>query len=156
MLYKSREAVIKLFNDYSSIVSEAKYKSIHEERCKILTTKQMFQRLPIAIAQVKATNTSENLLNEIRQIIYSLYQAREIIKKVYNNIMNSINLSNRMDTIFMNSKNSKTSNPHRLLLNLSDKINLKRIDKYVALSNLSIYDTSKNIKSHAKNNKFKT
>ena len=39
-----------------------------------------------------------------------------------------------MDTIFMNSKNSKTSDPHRLLLNLTDKINLKRSDKYVALS----------------------
>ena len=44
-----------------------------------------------------------------------------------------------MDTIFMNSENSKTSDPHRLLLNLTDKINLKRSDKYVALSNLSIY-----------------
>ena len=43
-----------------------------------------------------------------------------------------------MDTIFMNSQNIKTSDPHRLLLNLSDKINLKRNDKYVALSNLSI------------------
>ena len=43
-----------------------------------------------------------------------------------------------MNTIFMNSGNSKTSDPHRLLLSLSDKINLKRKDKYVALSNLSI------------------
>ena len=43
-----------------------------------------------------------------------------------------------MDTIFMNSENSKTSDPHRLLLNLSDKTNLKRSDKYVALSSLSI------------------
>ena len=46
-----------------------------------------------------------------------------------------------MYTIFMNSGDSKTSDPHRLLLNLSDKINLKRQDKYVALSNLSIYYT---------------
>ena len=61
-----------------------------------------------------------------------------------------------MDTIFMNSENSKTSDPHRLLLNLSDKINLKRSDKYVALSNLSIYYTWKNIKKSYKNNKFKT
>ena len=60
-----------------------------------------------------------------------------------------------MDTIFMNSENSKTSAPHRLLLNLSDKINLKRSDKYVALSNLSIYNTWKNIKKSYKNNKFK-
>ena len=48
----------------------------------------MIQRLPIALAQVKAGETSENLLNEIRQIIYSLYRANEITKKVYNNIMN--------------------------------------------------------------------
>ena len=46
-----------------------------------------------------------------------------------------------MDTIYMNSENSKTSDPHRLLLNLSDKMNLKRSDKYVALTNLSIYYT---------------
>ena len=51
-----------------------------------------------------------------------------------------------MDTIFMNSENSKTSDGHRLLLNLSDKINLKRSDKYVILSNFSIFYTWKNIK----------
>ena len=52
----------------------------------------MIERLPIELAQVTAGNTSENVLNEIRQIIYSLYQAKEITKKVYNNIMNSIKL----------------------------------------------------------------
>ena len=52
----------------------------------------MFQKLPIALTQVKAGNTSESLLNEIRQIIYSLYRAKEITKKMYNNIMNSIKL----------------------------------------------------------------
>ena len=52
----------------------------------------MLQRLPIALAQVKAGNTSENWLNEIRQFIYSLYREKEVSKKVYNNIMNSINL----------------------------------------------------------------
>ena len=52
----------------------------------------MLQRLPIALAQVKADNTSENLLNEIRQVIYSLHQAKQITKKVYNNLMNSIKL----------------------------------------------------------------
>ena len=52
----------------------------------------MLQRLPIALVQVKSGNTSENLLNEIRQIIYSLYRIKEITKKVYNNIMNSIKL----------------------------------------------------------------
>ena len=50
----------------------------------------MLQRLQIALALVKVGNTSENLLNEIRQIIYSLYRAKEITQKVYNNIMNSI------------------------------------------------------------------
>ena len=52
----------------------------------------MSLRLPIALAQVKGGNTSENLINEIRQIIYSLYRAKEITKKVYNNIMNSTGL----------------------------------------------------------------
>ena len=52
----------------------------------------MLQRLPIALAQVKASNNSENLLNEIRQISYSLYQSREITKKVYNNIIKSIQI----------------------------------------------------------------
>ena len=52
----------------------------------------MLQKLPIALTQVKAGNTSESLLNEIRQIIYSLYRGKEITKKVYNNIMNSIKL----------------------------------------------------------------
>ena len=59
-----------------------------------------------------------------------------------------------MNTIFMNSENSKTSDPHGLLPNLIDKINLKRKDKYVALSNFSIYYTWKNIKKSFKNNKF--
>ena len=60
-----------------------------------------------------------------------------------------------MDTIFMNSENSKTFDSHRLLLNLTDKVKLKRSDNYVALSNLSIYCTWKNIKMPYKNNKFK-
>ena len=56
---------------------------------KILTPKQMLQRLPIALAQVKAGCNSKNLLNEIPQIVYSLYQSKEITKKVYNNIIKS-------------------------------------------------------------------
>ena len=52
---------------------------------KILNPKQMLQRLIIAYAQVKAYNTSENILNEIHQRIYSLHQAKEVTKKVYNN-----------------------------------------------------------------------
>ena len=59
---------------------------------KVLTPKQMLQRLPIALAQVKTGNNSESLLNEIRQIVYSLYQSKQITKKVYNNIIKSINV----------------------------------------------------------------
>ena len=57
---------------------------------KILTPKQMLQRLPIPLAQVKTGNNSQNLLNEIRKIVYSLYQSKEITKKIYNNIINSL------------------------------------------------------------------
>ena len=60
-----------------------------------------------------------------------------------------------MNTIFMNYKNSKTSDPHRLLLNLTNKTDLIRKDKFIALSNLSIHYTQKNIKKPYKNNKFK-
>ena len=77
----------------------------------------MIQRLPIALAQVKTGNTSQKL-NEIRQIMYSLYRANKIAK---------------IDTIFNNSETNQTSDLHWLLLNLSDKINLKISDKYVAL-----------------------
>ena len=55
----------------------------------------------------------------------------------------------------MNSKNDKSSYPHRLLLNVTDNIDVRRKDKYIALSNLSIYYTQKNIKKSYKNNKFK-
>ena len=59
-----------------------------------------------------------------------------------------------MNTIFMNSKNSLTSDPRRLLLSLTNKLNLKRSAKHVALSNLSIYYTWKNVKMSYKNDKF--
>ena len=71
-------------------MSAAKYRATKGTGLKILTPKQMLQRLPIALAQVKAGNNSENLLNEIRQIIYSLYQAKKISKKVYNNLIKSL------------------------------------------------------------------
>ena len=64
MLYNARDKVVKLFDDYSTIALEAKYKTIHGERIKKLIPKQMLQRIPIAFAYVKADNTSENLLNE--------------------------------------------------------------------------------------------
>ena len=90
MLYKARDKVIRFFDDYSLMVSKAKLKATKGKGLKILTSRQMLQRLPIALAQVKAGNDSENLLNEFRQIVYSLYQSKEITKKVYNNIIKSI------------------------------------------------------------------
>ena len=57
---------------------------------KILTSNQMLKRLPIALAQIKAGNNSERLLNEIRQIVYYLYRSKKITKMLYNNIINSI------------------------------------------------------------------
>ena len=68
----------------------AKQNKTEGKGLKILTPKQMLQRLPTALAQVKAGNNSESLLNKIRQIIYSLYQSKQVTKKVYNNIIKSI------------------------------------------------------------------
>ena len=73
-------------------MSEAVYKTKQGTGLKILAPKQMLQRLSIALAQVKAGNNSENLLNEIRQTIYSLDQSNKITKKAYNNIIKSTQL----------------------------------------------------------------
>ena len=92
-LFQGREMVINAFK--SGIFQVSKESQEDEESqegkgLKILTPNQMLKRLPIALAQVKAGNNSESLLNEIRQIVCSLYRSKEIIKKVYNNIINSI------------------------------------------------------------------
>ena len=93
-LYDLRQKIIDLFNNYSKIKSESIYRSKHGETkgkgLKILTPKQMLQRLPIALVQVKAGNNSESILNKIRQIVYTLYQSKQTTKKVYNNIIKSI------------------------------------------------------------------
>ena len=87
--YNSREEVINFFSDYIEMLSDANHNARQNKTegtgLKILTPKQMLQRLPIALAQVKAGNNSESLLNEIRQILYSLYQSKQITKRVYNN-----------------------------------------------------------------------
>ena len=90
MLYKARKETIDFFDNYSSIVFEAKNKATKGTGLKILTPKQILQRLPIVLAQIKAGNNSENLLNEVRKIIYFLCKSKEITKKVYNNIIKSI------------------------------------------------------------------
>ena len=86
-LLEGREMVFKAFESGIFQKSEESQKG---EGLKILTPNQMLKRLPIALAQVKAGNSSESLLNEIRQIVYSLYRSKEITKKVYNSIINSI------------------------------------------------------------------
>ena len=68
------------------------YETKHGTGLKILNPKQMLQRLPIALVQVKAGNNSQSLFNKIRKIVYSLYQWKQITKKVYNNIIKSIQL----------------------------------------------------------------
>ena len=92
MLYNARNDAIKVIEDYGSMILEAKQLAREQEGTglKILTPNQMLKRLPIALAQIKAGNNSESLLIEIRQIVYSLYRSKEITKKVYNNIINSI------------------------------------------------------------------
>ena len=80
-----------MFNDYATNMSKSIYDSKQEGTgIKILTPKQMLQRLPISLGQIKAGNNSQSLLNEIRQIVYSLYESKEITKKVYNNILKSV------------------------------------------------------------------
>ena len=92
MFYNARNDAIKFIEDYGSMILEAKKLAREQEGTglKMLTPNQMLKRLPIALAQVKAGNNSESLLNEIRQIVCSLYRSKEITKKIYNNIINSI------------------------------------------------------------------
>ena len=83
-LFNGRNDAIKFIEYYGSVILEAKKEAADEPTTgtglKILTSKQSFQRLPTALAQVKAGNNSENLFTEVTQIIYSLYQSKEITK----------------------------------------------------------------------------
>ena len=73
-LYNSRQEVVKMFNDYAKNISRNIYESKQKGTgLKILAPNQLLKRLQIALAQIKAGNNSESLLNEIRQIVYSLY-----------------------------------------------------------------------------------
>ena len=72
-------------SDLARVANVSNHKVSNHSNLKILTPKHRLQRLPIALAQVKAGNTSENILNEIKQIIYYLYRAKEITKNLYNN-----------------------------------------------------------------------
>ena len=98
VLFNGRNDAINFIEDCGSMILEAKRKVAEElkeqqrTRLKILTPKQILQRFPIAPAQVKVGNNSKNLLNDIRQIVYSLYPSKEITKKVYNSIIKSIQI----------------------------------------------------------------
>ena len=87
--------VAEKVNDYS--------KQQKGKRFKILTTKQILQKLPMALTQVKTSNTFKNVLNEIGQIIYFLCRKNKIFRKLHNNMMDLIQLQYKVDTIFMNS-----------------------------------------------------
>ena len=92
-LYTGRQKVLDAFQSGISSMHKTEGAGFSDHRqinLKTITPKQMLQRLPIVLAQVKAENISENLLNEMRQIVYSLNRAKEITKKVYNNIIKSI------------------------------------------------------------------
>ena len=108
----------------------------------------MLQRFHILLAQVQAGNTSENLLDEIQQIVYSLYQAKQISRKYVIIYWNQYR--NEHD---IHSESSKASDLCRLVINLTDKMDFQKDEKFVSLSDLSIYYTWKNIKSY-QNNKF--
>ena len=93
ILFNGRKSAIKFIEDYGSMILEAKRLAKEEQEgkgLKILTPNQMLKRLPMTLAQVKAGNNSDSLLNEIRQIVHSLYRSKEITKKVCNNIIGSI------------------------------------------------------------------
>ena len=92
--FECRKNVFDAFESYIFAIKSKDAGILNSDysKYKILTTKQMLQRLPIALALVKAGNNSKSLSNEIRKIVYSLYQSKQITKKVYNNIIKSIQL----------------------------------------------------------------
>ena len=94
-MYRFFEGRERVYDAFESKMFSIKSKGAgilnpNHSKLKIFSPKQMLQRLPIALAQVKAGDNSEGLLNKIRQIVYSLYQYKQITKKVCNNIIKSI------------------------------------------------------------------
>ena len=92
--FEGREKILDAFESKIFLIKSkgSGILNLDHSKLKILTHKQMLQRLPIALAQVKTGSNSESLLNEIRQIVYSLYQSKQITKKVYHNMIKSINV----------------------------------------------------------------
>ena len=100
----------------------------------------MLNRLPILLAQIQAGNNSTKLKNEIRQILYSLYRSKELC-----DIAIMFKTFIKMETFFINTKNSKTNESHRFKYDLIDQLDLKNPNKNMALGSLSIYYIWKNV-----------
>ena len=106
----------------------------------------MLRRLPICLAQLKGGNNLQNLATIVFFVLF---------RKIHENNLQAFNQHYlKMETIFMNTENSKTNEPHRLRLSLVDQPNLKIPNKNVPLGNISICYTWKHIKSAYNNNKF--
>ena len=112
------------------MMPEARVKASKGTGLKILSPKQMLQRLPIALAQVEAGKISESLLNEIRQIVYSLYQSKQITKKSiqYHNQINFI--AYKRWTLYLWTQRTVKH------LSLTNELDLRIGEKVIALSNL--------------------
>ena len=100
-------------SELESEESVAKRRNQQGQGLKILTPDQMLSRLPITLAQLKAGNDSQKLINEIRQLLYFLYRSKKLTKTIYNHL-NKRYL--KMEKIFMSTENSKINEPHRLRL----------------------------------------
>ena len=90
-IYNTWQNIINLFF-FTTIGSEARYKSIKESKSKNKNIKSQINASPIALVQIKAGNTKSKLLNKIRQIVYSLYWEQKCSKKVYNNLIQSMHI----------------------------------------------------------------
>ena len=95
MLLQTKKKMRRYARDLKDIVDLCNIKSGSDtskkgEELKILTNKQMLNRLPILLAQIQAGNNSKSLKNEARQILYSLYRSKVLTKNVYNNLIKSI------------------------------------------------------------------
>ena len=104
---------------------------------KVLTSSQLLSKLPISLAQLRAGNNSGKPKNEIRQLLHSLNCSNKLTKTIYSSLKKA--------TVFMNTDYSKSTEPHRFRLTLADKLNLKDPSNNMALANLRIFYTWKNI-----------
>ena len=101
---KENEKIEKILEIVKDILNFNKQNK-QGQRIKILTPNQMLNRLPIALAQLKAGNNSNKVKNESRQLLYSLHRSKNITEQVYKRLIGII--EKRMETIFMNTENSK-------------------------------------------------